>query len=188
MTTRLPAPKAVLFDLDGTIIDSRPGIVASLRADQSISFDAMKTKLQQLVEIIRKDPAVATVTGYAGGSRPGSGFMFVSLKPLAERKETGQDVLQRLRPKLSRVTGVSAFLMPVQDLRVGGRRDASSVQYTLKSDNAADLKIWTAKLVEALKRQPGLVDVDSDLQENGVEVFVRVDRDAAARLDRKSVV
>ncbi len=155
---------------------------AGLRADQSISFDAMKGKLQKLVEIIRKDPAVATVTGYTGGSRPGTGFMFVSLKPLAERKETGQEVLQRLRPKLSRVTGVSAILIPVQDLRAGGRRDASLIQYTLKADDADTLKLWTGKLVAALKQQPGLVDVDTDMRENGVEQFVRVDRDAAARL------
>ena len=155
---------------------------AGLRADQSISFDAMKGKLQKLVEIIRKDPAVATVTGYTGGSRPGTGFMFVSLKPLAERKESGQEVLQRLRPKLARVTGVSAILIPVQDLRAGGRRDASLIQYTLKGDDADTLKLWTGKLVAALKQQPGLVDVDTDMRENGIEHFVRIDRDAGARL------
>lgn len=155
---------------------------AGLRADQSISFEAMQAKLKQLVDIIRQDPAVATVTGYTGGSRPGTGFMFVSLKPLDERKESGQDVLQRLRPKLSRVTGVSAVLIPVQDLRAGGRRDASLIQYTLKGDNAEELKLWTGKMVDALKQQKGLVDVDTDMKENGVETFVRVDRDAAARL------
>jgi multidrug efflux pump len=155
---------------------------AGLRADQSISFEAMKAKLHQLVDIIRKDPAVATVTGFTGGSRPGTGFMFVSLKPLGERKESGQQVLQRLRPKLSRVTGVSAILIPVQDVRAGGRRDASLIQYTLKGDDAAELKLWTYKLVDALKRQPGLVDIDTDLRENGVETFVQVNRDAAARL------
>ncbi len=160
-------------------------ISASLRADQSISFDAMKGKVQQLVDIIRRDPAVATVTGYAGGSRSGGGFMYITLKPLAERGEgyeSGQQVIARLRPKMARVTGVTAVLIPVQDLRVGGRRDMSVVQYTLKSDNQQDLKRWTAKLVEALKQQPGLVDVDSDLQENGVETFVKIDKDAAARL------
>ncbi len=158
-------------------------ITAGLRADQSISFDAMKSKVQTLVEIIRKDPAVATVTGYTGGSRPGGGFMFITLKPPGERAESGRDVIARLRPKLARVTGVSAVLIPVQDLRVAGsRRDASLVQYSLKGDDPAELKHWTSRLVEALKRQPGLVDVDSDLQENGVETFVRIDRDAAARL------
>ncbi len=157
-------------------------ITVGLRADQSIAFDAMKTKVQALVDIIGKDPAVATVTGFTGGSRPGGGFMFITLKPREQRAETGGDVIARLRPKLARVTGVSATLIPVQDLRVGGRRDASLVQYALSSDNQADLKLWTARLVEALRRVPGLVDVDSDLQENGVETFVRVDRDAAARL------
>jgi multidrug efflux pump len=158
-------------------------ITAGLRADQSISFDAMKSKVQTLVEIIRKDPAVATVTGYTGGSRPGGGFMFITLKPPGERAESGRDVIARLRPKLARVTGVSAVLIPVQDLRVAGsRRDASLVQYSLKGDDPAELKHWTGRLVDALKRQPGLVDVDSDLQENGVETFVRIDRDAAARL------
>ncbi|MFZ9368367.1 MAG: efflux RND transporter permease subunit, partial [Burkholderiaceae bacterium] len=157
-------------------------ITAGLRADQSISFEAMKSKVRQMVEIIRKDPAVATVTGYTGGSRPGGGFMFITLKPRAERKESGQEVIGRLRPQLSRVTGVSAFMVPVQDLRVGGRRDVNQIQYTLKSDNLDDLKLWTGKLVEAMKRQRGVVDVDSDLQENGVETFVRVDRDAATRL------
>jgi multidrug efflux pump len=157
-------------------------ITAGLRADQSISFEAMKSKVRQMVDIIRKDPAVATVTGYTGGSRPGGGFMFITLKPRAEREESGQEVIARLRPKLSRVTGVSAFMVPVQDLRVGGRRDMNQIQYTLKSDNLDDLKLWTGKLVEAMKRQRGVVDVDSDLQENGVETFVRVDRDAATRL------
>jgi multidrug efflux pump len=157
-------------------------ITAGLRADQSISFDAMKSKVRQMVEIIRKDPAVATVTGYTGGNRPGGGFMFITLKPRPERTESGQEVISRLRPKLSRVTGVSAMLIPVQDLRVGGRRDVNQIQYTLKSDNRDDLKLWTGKLVEAMKRQRGVMDVDSDLQENGVETFVRVDRDAATRL------
>jgi multidrug efflux pump len=157
-------------------------ITAGLRADQSISFEAMKSKVRQMVEIIRKDPAVATVTGYTGGSRPGGGFMFITLKPRAERTESGQEVIARLRPKLSRVTGVSAFMVPVQDLRIGGRRDVNQIQYTLKSDNLDDLKLWTGKLVEAMKRQRGVMDADSDLQENGVETFVRVDRDAATRL------
>ena len=157
-------------------------ITAGLRADQSISFEAMKSKVRQMVEIIRQDPAVATVTGYTGGSRPGGGFMFITLKPRPERADSGQAVIARLRPKLARVTGVSAFMVPVQDLRVGGRRDMNQIQYSLKSDNLDDLKLWTGKLVEALKRQPRVVDVDSDMQENGVETFIRVDRDAAARL------
>ena len=152
------------------------------RADQSISFQAMQVKLRQLVEILRKDPAVDTVAGFAGGSRPGGGFVFVNLKPIEQRKESGQAVISRLRPKIARVTGISAFLNPVQDLRMGSRRDANTIQYTLKSDNLSDLRIWSGKLTEALKRNSALVDIDTDLQQNGVETFVDIDRDAAARL------
>jgi multidrug efflux pump len=153
-----------------------------LRADQSISFQAMRGKLQQLVDIIRKDPAVDTVVGFTGGSRPGGGYLFITLKPWGVRTEKGQDVVNRLRPKLSRVTGVGVFLSPVQDLRMGTRRDANTLQYTLKSDSLADLKTWSDKLAQALKGRPELVDIDNDLQQNGVEAFVRIDRDAIARL------
>ena len=159
-------------------------INGGLRADQSISFQAMQGKLRQLVNIIKSDPAVATVVGFTGGSRAGGGFMFINLKPASERAkgDAGQAVIARLRPKLARVTGVSIFLNPVQDLRMGGRQSNSTYQYTLKSDNRADLKLWAAKLADAMKRQPALVDVDTDQAENGVETFVKIDKDSATRL------
>jgi multidrug efflux pump len=153
-----------------------------LRADQSISFQAMQEKLRQLVNIIRADPAVDTVVGFTGGSRAGGGFLFVNLKRGADRSERGQAVIARLRPQLARVTGVSLFLNPVQDLRMGGRQSNSTYQYTLKSDNIEDLRRWATRLAEAMKRQPALVDVDTDQQENGVESYVEVDKDSAARL------
>jgi multidrug efflux pump len=159
-------------------------IQGGLRADQSISFQAMQEKLRQLVNIIRRDPAVDTVVGFTGGSRAGGGFLFVNLKPAAERPagEKGQAVIARLRPQLAQVTGVSLFLNPVQDLRMGGRQSNSTYQYTLKSDNVADLRLWARRLADAMKRQPALVDVDTDQQENGVETYVEVDKDTAARL------
>ena len=157
-------------------------ISGGLRADQSISFQAIQGKLRQLVDIIKRDPAVATVVGFTGGGRAGGGFLFVNLKPPSERKDTGQTVIARLRPQLARVTGVSLFLNPVQDVRMGGRQTNSTYQYTLKSDNVADLRIWAAKLAEAMKRQTVLTDVDSDAQENAVETFVSIDHDNAARL------
>ena len=155
-----------------------------IRADQSISFQAMQGKLRQLVNIIRKDPAVDTVVAFTGGGRAGGGFMFINLKPISERKEgeAGQAVIARLRPQLARVTGVSIFLNPVQDLRMGGRSSNSTYQYTLKSDNANDLKQWATRLAEAMKRQPALVDVDTDQAENGVETFVTIDKETASRL------
>ena len=159
-------------------------ISGGLRADQSISFQAMQDKLRQLVDIIRSDPAVDTVVGFTGGSRAGGGFLQVGLKPAAERApgERAQAVIARLRPQLQQVSGVSLFLNPVQDLRMGGRQSSSTYQYTLKSDNVEDLKHWATRLAEAMKQQPALVDVDTDQQDNGVELFVQVDKDAAARL------
>jgi len=152
-----------------------------LRADQSISFAVMQGKLRELVDIIRADPAVDAVVGFTGGSRAGGGFVFVNLKPVGQRKDGGQAVIARLRPQLAKLTGISLFLNPVQDLRMGGRQTNSTYQYTLKSDNQADLKTWAGKLAEALKADERLTDVDTDTQENGVEAFVTIDRDAAAR-------
>jgi multidrug efflux pump len=157
-------------------------IQGGLRADQSISFQAMQDKLRQLVNIMRADPAVDTVVGFTGGSRAGGGFVFINLKPSRNRNERGQAVIARLRPKLGQVTGVSLFLNPVQDVRAGGRQTNSTYQYTLKSDNLADLRLWATKLAEAMKQQPALTDVDTDQQDNGVEVYVDVNMDTAARL------
>lgn len=157
-------------------------ISGGLRADQSISFQAMQGKLKQLVDIIRRDPAVDTVVGFTGGSRAGGGFLFINLKPAAQRTDKGQAVITRLRPQLAKVTGVSLFLNPVQDLRMGGRSSNSTYQYTLKSDSASDLKLWATRLAEAMKQQPALTDVDTDQQDNGVETFVTIDHDSASRL------
>jgi len=157
-------------------------INGGIRADQSISFQAMQAKMRQLVNIIKRDPAVDTVVGFTGGGRAGGGFMFINLKPASERDVKGQAVIARLRPQLAKVTGVSLFLNPVQDLRMGGRSSNSTYQYTLKSDSGTDLKVWAAKLADAMKSQKALVDVDTDQAENGVEMFVTIDKDSAARL------
>ena len=157
-------------------------ISAGVRADRSISFQALQGKLRQLVDIIRRDPAVDTVVGFTGGARAGGGFMFINLKPVAQRTESGQAVIARLRPQLAQVTGVSIFLNPVQDLRGGGRQTSSTNQYTLKSDSTKDLSLWATRLAEQMQRQDALTDVDTDQQENGVETMVTVDKDTASRL------
>jgi multidrug efflux pump len=157
-------------------------INGGLRADQSISFQAMQDKLRQLVDVIRRDPAVDTVVGFTGGGRAGGGFLFVNLKPVSQRDVGGQAVIARLRPQIARVTGVSLFLNPVQDLRMGGRQSSSTYQYTLKSDNIGDLRQWATRLADSMKAQDALTDVDTDQQENGVETFVNVDRGTASRL------
>ena len=156
---------------------------AGIRADQSVSSQAMQKKLRQVVGIIDKDPAVDTVVGFTGGGRAGGGFLFVNLKPIGERKEKGSAVIARLRPQLQKVTGLNVFLNPVQDLRMGGRQSNSTYQYTLTSDNSDALKQWAPKLAEAMKAHDDvLTDVDSDQQENGVETLVTIDRDSASRM------
>ena len=162
-------------------------IQAGLRADQSVSFHVMQSKLKQVVDIIRKDPAVDTVVGFTGGARAGGGFMFVNLKPLGkgpdDRKDKGSAVINRLRPQLQKVTGISVFLNPVQDVRMGGRSSNSTYQYTLTSDSSDALKTWAPKLAEAMKaRSDVMTDVDSDQSENGVETFITIDRDSASRM------
>jgi len=154
-----------------------------MRADQSISSQAMAQKLRQVVGIVHRDPAVDTVVGFVGGSRPGGGFMFVNLKPVGQRTESGQQVIARLRPQLANVAGLTIFLNTVQDVRAGGRQSNSTYQYTLKSDNLADLRTWATRLADAMKAKTDvLVDVDTDQAENGVETYVQVDRDSASRL------
>jgi multidrug efflux pump len=156
-------------------------LMGGLQADQSISFQAMSTKLKNIMDVIRKDPGVSTVVGFTGGTRAGGGFMFVDLKPLAERKEAGSVIIARLKPQLAQISGVSVFLNPVQDLRIGGRSSNATYQYTLKGDDAALLKTWAVKLSEQLKTLPQLTDVNTDQQANGVESFVTIDRDTASR-------
>jgi multidrug efflux pump len=154
-----------------------------LRADQSISSEEMGRKMRQLVAILMKDPAVATVVGFTGGGRAGGGFLSVDLKPRGQRKDGGQAVIQRLRPKLAQVTGINLFLNPQQDVRAGGRQGNATYQYTLKSDSPQDLKTWAQKLNDAMSEHTDVMtDVNTDQQDNGVEAYVDIDRDTAARL------
>ena len=157
-------------------------LIGGLSADQSISTRAMGNKLRQVVDIVRRDPAVASVVGFIGGARAGGGFMFIELKPLSERSERGLAVIARLRPQLARVTGLQLFLQPAQDVRAGARSSNATYQYTLKGANSADLREWSRKLLDALKTHAVLTDVNSDAQENGVQTTVAVDPDAAGRL------
>jgi multidrug efflux pump len=158
-------------------------IIGTVQADQSISFAAMKTKLTQLQSIVQADPAVATVAGFTGGRATNSGFIFITLKPLSERKINATAVVARLRRPLSKVAGAQLFLAPAQDLRVGGRQSNAQYQYTLQSDDPATLEEWIPKIVTALQDQPQLADVSSDLQQGGLESDIVIDRATASRLN-----
>ncbi len=157
-----------------------------VRLDQRASFTASSTKLRQLTTIVAHDPAIATVVGFTGGGGNrggGGGFAFATLIPKAQRPGVGSTaVISRLRPKLARVTGASLFLSPVQDVRVGGRQGNATYQYTLNGDDPVTLPQYADRMAAILKRSPVLTDVDADTQQNGVETFVTVDRDRAARL------
>ena len=153
-----------------------------ISADQSISFQAMRGKLQDFMNIIKADPAVDNVTGFTGGSRTNSGSMFVSLKPLSERSESAQEVIARLRIKLAKEPGANLYLNAVQDIRIGGRESNASYQYSLLSDNLNDLREWEPKIRQAFAAVPELADVNSDQQDNGSEMNLTYDRESMARL------
>jgi multidrug efflux pump len=157
-------------------------VIGIIQADQSISFELMQQKLTQFVTIVKNDPAVETAVGFTGGGQTNSGFMFVSLYPLAKRKISVDGVIGRLRREMSVVPGATLFLQAVQDIRVGGRASNAQYQYTLQGSSLEELNEWTPKIVTALQGDPNLADVNSDQQNKGLESNLVIDRDAAARL------
>ena len=158
-------------------------IVGGIRADQSISFQSMRRKFRQFVTIVREDPAVENVVGFTGGFQTNSGFLFATLKPLAQRDVSADLVIARLRGKLSQVAGANLFMVAVQDINVGARQSNSQYQFTLQADALSDLYEWGPKLVAALQKNTSVItDVDSDQQQRGLQVNLTIDRDAASRL------
>ena len=157
-------------------------LTGNIQADQSISFQAMRVKLTDFMRIVGEDPAVQNVVGFTGGAQRNSGFMFVALKPLTERKESADQVIARLRVKLSKEPGASLFLQPVQDIRIGGRASNAQYQYTLQGDDLAELRAWEPRIRAALNGLPELADVNTDAQDKGLQTSLVIDRDAAARL------
>jgi len=163
-------------------------LTGGIQCDQSISFQLMKGKLAQFMNIVRADPAVQSVAGYTGaGSGGGSsqtntGSVYVLLKPLSERKISSDEVIARLRPKLAEVAGGRLFLQTVQDIRIGARQANAQYQFTLQADKTDDLSEWEPKLVAALSKSPAIADVNSDRQPKGLETDLSFDRATAARL------
>jgi multidrug efflux pump len=158
--------------------------IGFIRADQATSFQAMQEKMSQFVATIRADPAIENVTAVTGGGfgARNSGFMFISLKPLAQRPSAAA-VVARLRPQLAKIAGANVFVVPVQDVRVGGRQGTGAYQYTLQSDDVAALRIWTQRLQTALQSVPQLADVASDQETRGLQASLVIDRATAARMN-----
>jgi len=162
--------------------------VGMVQGPQDASFPFMNFSVQQLVNVIKADPAVAHVNAYTGGNGASNGgFIYIALKPLgAERKVSAMQVINRLRPKMNKLPVASAFLQPVQDLRIGGRASAALYQYTIQADNIADLFHWGPILLANMKKLPGLLDVNTDQQNGGLEEMLTYDRVTAARLGQTS--
>ncbi|HEC8329379.1 TPA: multidrug efflux RND transporter permease subunit MdtC [Providencia rettgeri] len=157
-------------------------VLGFVRADQSISFQSMKEKMTRFMEQVKEDPAIDNVTGFTGGSRVNSGFMYISLKPLGERTENSATVINRLRTKLANEPGANLFMMPVQDIRVGGRQANASYQFTLLADELNALRDWEPAIRKALGELPQLTDVNSDKEDKGAEMAITYDRDLMAQL------
>src|SRR6185312_592882 len=165
-------------------------VMGGIRGDQSISFQLMEKKFATFVKIIAADPAVANVTGFSGGGGGGpragavnSGKGVIQRKPLSERGGMSTDaVIERLRDKLGGVSGARLFLQAAQDIRAGGRQGQGSYQYTLQSDTLDELNEWLPKITDALQGAKELEDVNSDREDKGLEVDLKIDRNTAARL------
>ena len=169
-------PKGFFPDTDNGMI------FGGIRGDQSISFQSMQKKFQQFIDIIKADPAVLTVGGFAGGQATNSGNVFVTLKPRRERGMGTPEVIQRMAPKLLKVAGARLFLQSGGGIRAGGRQGNGDYQYTVQADTLEDLNTWVPKITNALQDVPQLQDVNSDQQDKGLQVDLKIDRVTAARL------
>ena len=157
-------------------------IVGGAQADQGSSFQMMRARVDRFMAIIKADPAVDNVNGFTGGGRSNSANFYVTLKPLEERKVSATAVVNRLRDKLAHEAGANLFLVPVQDIRIGGRQANAQYQFTLQADELNDLRTWEPRVRNALSNLNELTDVNTDQEDKGVQTSLVIDRDAAARL------
>jgi multidrug efflux pump len=158
-------------------------IMGGVQGAQDASFPAMQSSTARFVNIIKDDPAVQNVIAFTGGGgAANSGFVYLALKPLEERKLRADQVIARLRPKLNSVPGASLFLQAGQDLRIGGRQSSAQYQYTIQSDTLNDLVKWGPLLLGQVKKLPGFTEVNTDQQNNGLQASLVYDRATAARL------
>ncbi|TAJ92852.1 MAG: MdtB/MuxB family multidrug efflux RND transporter permease subunit [Reyranella sp.] len=160
-------------------------IQAVTEGPQSVSFAAMSQRQRALAEAILEDPDVESLTSFVGvdGTNPtlNSGRMLINLKPRSERSLTAAQVIRRLQRETAGVQGISLFMQPAQDLTIDSTVSRTQYQFVLESANAAEFDAWVPRLMDRLAKQPELVDVTSDLQNKGLSMFIRIDRDAAAR-------
>ncbi len=158
-------------------------MMGTIMADQDMAFAGMRDRVAEFIRIVKTDPAVDNVIAFSGGNTAqNQGRMFVTLKPLKERKVSIDQVINRIRPKTSHVPGATLFFQAAQDLQIGGRFSNAQYQYTLSGEDLQELYDWAPKLTDKLKAIPVLKDVSSDQQVRGLQQNVIIDRDTAARL------
>jgi multidrug efflux pump len=164
-------------------VEDTGSITGSVRGPQDSSFPAMDDSIRQIGAVIKNDPAVANVIAFTGGGgATNTGSLYIALKPLAERKVSAAQIINRLRPQLNRLPVASAFLQAVQDLRIGGRSSNAMYQYTIQSDTVQDLSKWGPIILDQMKHLPGFQDVSSDQQNGGLDELLTYDRVTAAKL------
>ena len=154
----------------------------SILGAQDISFPSMQQKLKQFMDIVQADPASKDVVGFTGGGAENTGQIRDELKPLEDRKANTDQIIARLRRKLAVVPGATLYLQAVQDVRTGGRSSSSQYQYTLQGENVSELEDWAPQVLAAVQQLPGLRDISTDQQDQGLQATVVVDRDTASRL------
>ena len=159
-------------------------LFGNIQAEQDISFLAMREKMGAFASIVAADPAISDVVVFTGGNfnTTNTARMFASLKPLAERKISADQIIARLRPKTSHIPGATLFMQAVQDLRIGGRLSNAQYQYTLQSTDLAELNAFAPRMLAKLRELPGLRDVATDQQNRGLQAALVIDRDTASRL------
>ena len=157
-------------------------LFGGVRADQGISFQAMRQKVADLIRLVKDDPAVENVVAFTGGGQRTRAFMFVTLKPLSERKIGAEQVVARLRAKTANVPGANLFLNQAADVRAGGRQSDATYQFTLQADELGELQRWMPRLERALREVPEVADINSDQEARGLQTTLVFDRETAARL------
>jgi len=158
-------------------------LTGSIQAQQNISFQLMRQKLNDLVKIVMADPAVSNMVAFTGGSGgTNTGRMFISLKDKAQRKANIDEVIARIRKNSVNIPGAMLYLQAVQDIRVGGRNSAAQYQFTIQSQDLGLLNDYAPRIMQRLRKLPQLVDLNTDQQNNGQAAQLTIDRDTASRL------
>lgn len=157
-------------------------LLGGIIGEQSISSQAMQEKIAEVVKTLKQDPDVSAVAANTEGDNANNGRLFVMLKPLGERTVRANELMDKFRKQFSSLVGVSVYLRPAQELRIGARPSPASYEFALQAEQLEELKLWTPRIVAALRELPELTDVSTDQQDKGEQISLQIDRATASRL------